>query len=459
MLRGPVTLVYIFFAQDQKSPIHPSTSLSHQLPSLRRSPYYMSMVEGKTSSCCLTGFEWDGTPTGRTEKLGGSDVYVAGANAEAGVLLVHDLFGWTFGNLSLLADQVAREADVTVYIPDLFGGEALPPDLAAAGRFRDLDLPGFMARNGRASREPELFACARHQGREGPLARRHVSGLASASGAEEHRAAPLVDCISIGHPSLATERDFDEVAVPVQILAHPERDPAFTPELKLHAFRAMIKKGGPVRDEPGEREAMVAGKDAKAGGRAATSPRDDAKLTEREIEILSKAWTCMRNQPEIDMNKLADALGMTNVGSATNAWGRIKKKLFSGIPAAAGGGSGSVTATATRKRKSPAKATAADDGRDDEDEAAAAGETPAKKRKAGRPRKNLPHAKVKSDAGASEEADAAAAAAARPGREDDDQVKDEPKPEEDEEDPKKPAKGSVAGFKAANREVDMSGSA
>ncbi|KAL8304425.1 hypothetical protein RB597_004390 [Gaeumannomyces tritici] len=197
----------------------------------------------------------------------------------------------------------------------------------------------------------------------------------------------------------------------------------------------------------------------KAGGRAATSPRDDAKLTEREIEILSKAWTCMRNQPEIDMNKLADALGMTNVGSATNAWGRIKKKLFSGIPAAAGGGSGSVTATATRKRKSPAKATAADDGRDDEDEAAAAGETPTKKRKAGRPRKNLPHAKVKSDAGASEEADAAAAAAARPGREDDDQVKDEPKPEEDEEDPKKPAKGSVAGFKAANREVDMSGSA
>ncbi|EJT68613.1 hypothetical protein GGTG_13814 [Gaeumannomyces tritici R3-111a-1] len=237
----------------------------------------MSMVEGKISSCCLTGFEWDGTPTGRTEKLGGSDVYVAGANAEAGVLLVHDLFGWTFGNLSLLADQVAREADVTVYIPDLFGGEALPPDLAAAGRFRDLDLPGFMARNGRASREPELFACARAIRAErghsrvgmfrapffltcGARGRRDIAGLASASGAEEHRAAPLVDCISIGHPSLATERDFDEVAVPVQILAHPERDPAFTPELKLHAFRAMIKKGGP--DEPGEREAMVAGKDA-----------------------------------------------------------------------------------------------------------------------------------------------------------------------------------------------------
>ncbi|KAL8371060.1 hypothetical protein RB595_001081 [Gaeumannomyces hyphopodioides] len=242
------------------------------------------MAEGKINSCCLRGFKWDGTPTGRTEKLGGNDVYVAGTNAEAGVLLVHDLFGWTFGNLRLLADQVAREADVTVYMPDLFGGEVLPSDLIAAGRFHDLDLAGFASRNGREAREPELFACARALRAERGHLRVGMFGYCYGGwaglrlGAEEHKVSPLVDCISIGHPSLATEKDFDEVAVPVQILA-PERDPSFTPELKLHAFQAIMKKGVQFdylhlpgvehgclvrgkQDEPGEREAMVFGKDA-----------------------------------------------------------------------------------------------------------------------------------------------------------------------------------------------------
>ncbi|KAL8371058.1 hypothetical protein RB595_001080 [Gaeumannomyces hyphopodioides] len=188
---------------------------------------------------------------------------------------------------------------------------------------------------------------------------------------------------------------------------------------------------------------MVSETPKKTGGRAAATPKDDSKLTEREIEILSKAWACMRNQPEIDMNKLAEALGMTNVGSATNAWGRIKKKLFSGIPAAA-----TTVITTTRKRKSPAKA-AADDGGDDDD--LANEDTPSKKpRKAapGRPRKaRAGPVKVKNDTGGD---DAAAGA-----DEDNGEVKDEPKPEED-EGQKKPVKGS-AGFKALNQEPDMSG--
>lgn len=307
------------------------------------------MAEGKINSCCLKGFKWDGTPTGRTEKLGSNDVYVAGTNAEVGVLLVHDLYGWTFGNLRLLADQVAREANVTVYMPDLFGGEVLSSDLISAGRFQELDLDGFTRRNGREAREPELFACARalraDRGHsrvgmfvsggmvlavlagEGSTCRagrfcsrnadeplKPVTGIllwrvsenvnpscvwhASSSsalcsdrctylndswaglrlGAEEHKAAPLVDCISFGHPSLVTKKDFDEVAVPVQILA-PERDPSFSPEMKLYAFETIMKKGVQFdylhlpgvehgclvrgkQDEPGERETMVFGKNA-----------------------------------------------------------------------------------------------------------------------------------------------------------------------------------------------------
>lgn len=177
---------------------------------------------------------------------------------------------------------------------------------------------------------------------------------------------------------------------------------------------------------------MVSETPKRTSHKAAATPKDNDKLTEREIEILSKAWTCMRNQPEIDMNKLADALGMTNVGSATNAWGRIKKKIFGNLPAGAPGG----TSTG-RKRKTPAKVV--DDGSGDDEE------TPSKKprgRRFGRPKAA---SKVKAQDGG-DEADGG-------------EVKDEPKPEDDEDDGGKPGKSFSNGFTAVNTQPEMAGSA
>lgn len=71
------------------------------------------------TGCCKTGFSWVGEPTGTESKLAGIDTYVTGSNKDAAVLIVHDVFGWTFRNLRLLADHYAREADAMVYMPDL----------------------------------------------------------------------------------------------------------------------------------------------------------------------------------------------------------------------------------------------------------------------------------------------------------------------------------------------------
>lgn len=38
---------------------------------------------------------------------------------QVAVLIVHDLFGWNLPNARLLADHYAKEADATVYLPDL----------------------------------------------------------------------------------------------------------------------------------------------------------------------------------------------------------------------------------------------------------------------------------------------------------------------------------------------------
>lgn len=235
------------------------------------------------SSCCLSGFKWDGEPVGETAKIAGIDTYVVGSNPNAAVLLIHDLFGWEFPNLRLLADHYAAEANVTVYLPDFFKGESLPTDLMVQGRYAEIDIEGFLVGNGRAAREDLIFTVARE------LKKRH--GLLGAVGfcyggwavfrlgAEEHAADPLVDFIVCAHPSLLTMEDIDTIAVPVLMLA-PEIDAMFTREFKTHFFETVLDKAslpfeyvhypgvvhaGLVRgneNEKGEREAMVKAKNA-----------------------------------------------------------------------------------------------------------------------------------------------------------------------------------------------------
>jgi len=71
------------------------------------------------SDCCKTGFNWGGKPTGSESTFANTKTYVAGSNKDRAVLIVHDVFGWTFPNLRMLADHYAKEAKATVYLPDL----------------------------------------------------------------------------------------------------------------------------------------------------------------------------------------------------------------------------------------------------------------------------------------------------------------------------------------------------
>jgi len=231
--------------------------------------------------CCLKGFMWDGTPTGRVDELAGLPTYVAGSSSQAAILLITDLFGWTFPNLRLLADHFAQEVGATVYVPDFFDGEVISTDALLNDRWHEIDLEGFTQRNSREARETAIFAFARamrtRHAKVGAIGYCYGGWVVFRLGAKEHEPS-LVDCISAGHPSLLIKKDIDEAAVPVQILA-PEFDQAYTAELKLHTFVTLQKRGVPfdyqhfhgvehsclVRGndrKPGEREAMVRGKNA-----------------------------------------------------------------------------------------------------------------------------------------------------------------------------------------------------
>jgi hypothetical protein len=67
---------------------------------------------------CKTGFAWDGKSVGKETTLGQNKAYVTGDNKDAAVLIIADVFGWTLPNVRILADHYAKEANVTVYIPD-----------------------------------------------------------------------------------------------------------------------------------------------------------------------------------------------------------------------------------------------------------------------------------------------------------------------------------------------------
>lgn len=107
------------------------------------------------TSCCLQTFTWGGTPTGKEVELAGIKSYVAGDNKDVAVLLIHDLFGWRYPNVRLLADHYAREIDATVYVPDFFGGWEADWKLVEQERFQELDLARMARENAREIRAPE----------------------------------------------------------------------------------------------------------------------------------------------------------------------------------------------------------------------------------------------------------------------------------------------------------------
>lgn len=145
-----------------------------------------------------------------------------------------------------------------------FGGEVLGPfeTVADPTQWHKLDLQGFMSRNTKDIRTPEIFECARTLrggGAQHKYKRLGVIGFCFGGwavfrlGAKQHNVVsssddgspgqpaqpqPLVDCISTGHPSLLDKTEIDAVGVPVQILA-PEHDPMFSPEMKEYANKVI----------------------------------------------------------------------------------------------------------------------------------------------------------------------------------------------------------------------------
>lgn len=168
------------------------------------------------SNCCKEGFKWEGKPTGKETTLAGNKAYVTGKDTGVAILIVHDIFGWTFNNTRLLADHYAEEVGATVYLPDFFGGEVVSEETMEDPKKREaFDIMGFLGKNGKEIRFPEIKAAAEQLRKDG-FKKIGAIGFCYGGWAVFQlgaKGANLVDAISTAHPSILTNEEIDNIAV------------------------------------------------------------------------------------------------------------------------------------------------------------------------------------------------------------------------------------------------------
>lgn len=142
----------------------------------------------------------------------------------------------------------------------------------------ELNLDVYLTAHSRSARSPEILACARHLRAQYP--KLGATGYCYGGWAGFYLASeefspqgsnepPLLDCLTIGHPSLLTEADIEAISprVPVQILA-PEIDAMYIPFLKKRTFEVLQSKNVPFeyRHFPGVEHACFVRGDLKKKG-------------------------------------------------------------------------------------------------------------------------------------------------------------------------------------------------
>jgi dienelactone hydrolase len=113
-----------------------------------------------THECCTRGSIHIGEPTGTIINIAGLNTYKASsqnANGRA-VLYIADAFGMDFPNNKLLADTYAEQAQVDVYVPDFFHGDAVP--VSAVMSKEPFDFMSWSAKHTKDIRYPEMVAVA-----------------------------------------------------------------------------------------------------------------------------------------------------------------------------------------------------------------------------------------------------------------------------------------------------------
>lgn len=100
-------------------------------------------------SQCFQGTIHDGVPQGKETHLYGRSTYIAeppeGSEIKGIIMIVSDALGWTFSNMRVLADNMAKEGSFRVYLPEFMNGWSLNRSSLLAVSPRLISISGTAA--------------------------------------------------------------------------------------------------------------------------------------------------------------------------------------------------------------------------------------------------------------------------------------------------------------------------
>ncbi|KAK0120461.1 hypothetical protein ONS96_010675 [Cadophora gregata f. sp. sojae] len=208
------------------------------------------MASNPPSTCCTVGVKHDGTPTGKSFKIGNIDAYVAepsGKNVhkDTAILFLPDVIG-IWQNSQLIADQYAANGYYTL-IPDTFNGDPL-----SINRPAGFDLHAWLTK-GSDGKNPHTYEAV------DPIVERSIKYLQEQGfkkiGAVGYcfgakyvaRFMAAGKGISVGyvaHPSFVEEKELLAITGPFSIAA-AQTDEIFPTEKRHRSEELLIQTGLP----------------------------------------------------------------------------------------------------------------------------------------------------------------------------------------------------------------------
>lgn len=215
---------------------------------------------------CLSGVRYDGTPTGSVSKIGPFDeVYVTRPKElksdKAAIIFFSDAFGFKVLNSKLVADKIADASGITVYMPDVFFGDAISPDsLHAPETPEEIRKQGVFAKLAAGAKMATFIPWfLRHKPSQHMAAAMEFVTLLKTSehgytklgavgycyGAKmvaESNASGLTDASAFVHPSLLSDADIASLKTPATF-GLAELDKAFSDEMRVRSETKLKEKG------------------------------------------------------------------------------------------------------------------------------------------------------------------------------------------------------------------------
>lgn len=188
------------------------------------------MASRSFANCCSQGFKYTGDAVGKMKTFGGYECYVSGPEtSDKIVFFITDIFGHSFINNKLLADEFAK-AGYLVVVPDLFENDPAP--LNPPGGIQSL-MSTWFPKHGFDVTRPICDKVL--EAVKAELKPNFIGAAGYCYGAKhaiQYAGEKAVDSVALAHPSMITEDEVKSVKVPICISA-AEVDNVYTDELRV----------------------------------------------------------------------------------------------------------------------------------------------------------------------------------------------------------------------------------